>query len=161
MNRPPYDNLNQQEKWDFRFLDMCEHVSNWSKDPSTKVGAVITDGVKIVSVGYNGLPKQVPSVDEQEILINREEKYKYIIHAEINAILTANGNNLKGCTLYTFPFLTCTNCASIAVQSGITRIVSYDCSEDRWFKNIQEAKSLLSRSNVSFKEYPITTKETR
>jgi len=45
-----------QEKWDNRFLDLCEHVSEWSKDPSTKVGAVITEGIHIVSIGYNGLP---------------------------------------------------------------------------------------------------------
>ena len=66
-----------EEKWDKRFLGMAQLVSIWSKDPSTKVGAVITDGTKkIISLGYNGLPQWVD--DNEEILSNREEKYKYI-----------------------------------------------------------------------------------
>ena len=48
--------IDRQVKWDKRFLELSRHVSNWSKDPSTKVGAIITDGIKIVSMGFNGLP---------------------------------------------------------------------------------------------------------
>ena len=90
-------------KWDFRFLDMAALIANWSKDPSTKVGAVIVDkNNRVISLGYNGLPSSVP--DDPEILNNRFEKYKYIIHAETNAILTAN-SSVKDCSVYTFPFL--------------------------------------------------------
>ena len=28
-------------KWDLRFLELAKHISDWSKDPSTKVGCII------------------------------------------------------------------------------------------------------------------------
>ena len=50
--------------WDYRFLELAQLVSKWSKDPSTKVGAVIVDkNRRILSVGYNGLPKGVKDFD--------------------------------------------------------------------------------------------------
>ena len=60
------------DKWDHRFLALAEHISHWSKDPSTKVGAVITHRSKrVVSMGFNGLPagvapralRRLPAVD--------------------------------------------------------------------------------------------------
>ena len=48
------------KKWDKRFLELAKLVGSWSKDPSTKVGAVIVDcNNRIISVGYNGFPKGV------------------------------------------------------------------------------------------------------
>jgi dCMP deaminase len=140
------------EKWDKRFLGMAQLVSIWSKDPSTKVGAVITDGnKKIVSLGYNGLPQWVE--DNEEILSNREEKYKYIIHAEVNAILQANRDVFAG-TIYTYPFLTCPQCASMIVQAGIMRVVSYKCVDERWIPRIEDSKKLLDMADIEVVEYP-------
>lgn len=142
------------EKWDKRFLEMARLVSTWSKDPSTKVGAVITDGQKkIISLGYNGLPQWVP--DDQEILHNREEKYKFIIHAEVNAILQANTSSydfIAG-TIYTYPFLTCPQCAAMIIQAGIMRVVSYKCIEDRWIPRIEDSKRLLAKAEIEVVEY--------
>jgi len=138
-----------QEKWDNRFLDLCEHVSEWSKDPSTKVGAVITEGIHIVSIGYNGLPSGVH--DDPNILHNREQKYKFIIHAEMNAILAAK-RPVAGSTLYTFPLLPCTNCASVCIQAGIRRVVSQACVDNRWKSNIEEAKELFKKAAVEVVE---------
>ena len=142
-------------KWDFRFLDMAALIANWSKDPSTKVGAVIVDkNNRVISLGYNGLPSSVP--DDPEILNNRFEKYKYIIHAETNAILTAN-SSVKDCSVYTFPFLPCTNCASMVIQAGITRVVSFQCVDDRWRDRLEDSKSLFAAANVEVKEYTLRT----
>lgn len=141
-----------EEKWDKRFLGMAQFVSTWSKDPSTRVGAVITDGnKKIVSLGYNGLPQWVE--DDENILLNREEKYKYIIHAEVNAILQANRDVFAG-TIYTYPFLTCPQCASMIVQAGIMRVVSYKCVDERWIPRIEDSKKLLEMANIEVIEYP-------
>ncbi|MBI2669577.1 MAG: hypothetical protein HYX20_00290 [Candidatus Yanofskybacteria bacterium] len=61
------------EKWDRRFLALAEFVAQWSKDPSTKTGAVIVDSNnRLVSVGYNGFPRGVN--DSPERLENREIK---------------------------------------------------------------------------------------
>jgi dCMP deaminase len=108
-------------KWDLRFLQMASLVGSWSKDPSTKVGAVIADSKnRIVSVGYNGLPRGVE--DKEEFLQDRAHKYPRVIHAEINAIVFAK-RELDGCTLYaTAP--PCSPCASKIVQTGIRRIVA-------------------------------------
>jgi len=141
-----------EEKWDKRFLGMAQFVSTWSKDPSTRVGAVITDGnKKIVSLGYNGLPQWVE--DNPDILNNREEKYKYIIHAEVNAILQANRDVFAG-TIYTYPFLTCPQCAAMIVQAGIMRVVSYKCVDERWIPRIEDSKKLLEMADVDIMEYP-------
>lgn len=140
-------------KWDLRFLEMAQLISTWSKDPSTKVGSVITDkNHKVVSIGYNGLPSTIP--DYQSILENREEKYKFIIHAETNAILTAN-TSVKGCTVYTYPFLPCTNCASMVIQAGIVRVVSFRCVDNRWSVKLNDSKRLFEIAGIEFIEYEI------
>lgn len=141
----------RQTKWDLRFLDLAKHISSWSKDPSTKVGAVICDGIKIISIGFNGLPQNI-SIIEEDILNNRTEKYKYIIHAEMNAILTA-ASNVRNCTLYTYPFLPCTNCASMMAQSGVKRIVAPKCVNPMWEERIQQSKNFLSHTNIDVIEY--------
>jgi len=141
------------EKWDKRFLGMAQLVSIWSKDPSTKVGAVITDGAKkIISLGYNGLPQWVE--DKKEILSNREEKYKYIIHAEVNAILQANKRDFVAGTIYTYPFLTCPQCAAMIIQAGMMRVVSYKCVDERWIPRIEDSKKLLDMADIEVVEYP-------
>lgn len=137
-------------KWDSRFLDLAQLVSSWSKDPSTKVGAVITDSDnRIVSVGYNGFPK---SIYDDDRLKNRDTKYKIIIHGEMNAILFAN-RSLEDCTLYTYPFMPCPRCASMIIQTGIQRVVSYNNIPDRWKSEFDLSKVLFKESLVKLKLY--------
>lgn len=108
------------ETWDKRFLSLAQHIAQWSKDPSTKVGAVIVDqNRRIVSTGYNGYPKGVSdTIDTDE----REIKYKKVIHAEKNAILFAK-QDLTGCTLYVTHH-PCSQCAGYILQSGISHVVT-------------------------------------
>ena len=97
------------EKWDRRFLELAKHIAQWSKDPSIKSGSVITDGKnRIISTCYNGLPQKVE--DTENRYKNREIKLSIIIHCEENAILFAK-QDLTGCTLYTWPFMSCSKCA--------------------------------------------------
>ena len=142
--------IDRQTKWDKRFLDLSKHVSKWSKDPSTKVGSIITDDTKIVSMGFNGLPQTIK--DSSEILNDREKKYKYIIHAETNAILTA-ARDLSGCTIYTYPFLPCSNCASMISQTGIKRVVSLRCENERWIKLLEDSKKFMNLCGLEVIEY--------
>ncbi len=138
-------------KWDYRFLDLSEFISSWSKDPSTKVGAVITDrDNRIVSIGYNGFPKNIH--DFPEMLNNRETKYNMIVHGEMNAILFAN-RSLVSCTLYTYPFIPCPRCSSMIIQSGITRVVSYKNSIDRWEKDFILSRWLFEQAKTELIEY--------
>lgn len=119
-------------KWDLRWLGLAEHISSWSKDPSTKVGSVIANGKKFVSMGYNGFPEDMP--DQDQLYQNREEKYSRIIHGEMNAVLFAE-QSVRGCTLYTYPFMSCDRCMVHMLQAGIRRFVAPKPTEDqikRW-----------------------------
>lgn len=134
------------EKWDRRFLELAQHISTWSKDPSTKVGAVITDEKnRVVSIGYNGLPMGVE--DTPERLNNRELKYKMIVHGERNAMLFA-GRPIDGCTLFTWPFMPCSVCASMVIQSGIIRVVAPFSDNPRWSEDFKLTEQLFAESNV-------------
>lgn len=120
-------------KWDQRFLELASVIASWSKDPSTKTGAVIVDENKhIVSVGYNGFPKGV--LDSSEKLNNRVVKLNMIVHCEINALVAA-AQSVKDCTLYTYPFISCSRCASVMIQAGIKRVVGKEIPKEvlaRW-----------------------------
>ena len=134
-------------KWDQRFLALAEYVSRWSKDPSTKTGAVIVDDRRrIVSMGYNGFPPGIE--DTPERLNNREVKYELVVHCEINALANA-GRPVDGLTLYTWPFLTCTRCTMTMIAAGIGQVVAPECPEDkkeRWGASLDQAKALWTEA---------------
>lgn len=131
--------------WDERFIKLAEHVASWSKDPSTKVGAVIVDsGRRVVSTGYNGFPM---GVKDDSRLSDREKKLEIIIHGEINAILFAR-RDLSGCTLYTYPFMPCSRCAAMVIQSGIARVVSLPSNNPKWVNSFILSKELFNESGV-------------
>jgi dCMP deaminase len=135
--------------WHYRFLELAKNISSWSKDPSTKVGAVIFDSDKrIVSVGYNGFPKNIS--DDPEKYLNREIKYQMVIHAEINAILFAK-RDLNNCSIATWPFISCSNCTSAIIQAGIKKIVSPKLPEnliERWGKSCDLSIEMYKQANV-------------
>jgi dCMP deaminase len=133
-------------KWHKRFLDLAQHISQWSKDPSTQVGAVIVDDTKrIISTGYNGFPMNVN--DSMERLNDRNIKYEMIVHGEINAIVFAR-QNLTNTTLYTYPFMPCSRCASIIIQSGIKTVVAPFNNNPRWIESFKLTETLFKESNV-------------
>ena len=113
--------------WEAYFMGIAHLSALRSKDPSTQVGAVIVDDErKVVSIGYNGLPKgcsddTFPWGREGGML---DTKYAYVVHAELNAILNSP-RPVKGCTVYVSLF-PCNECAKAIIQSGITRIVYED-----------------------------------
>lgn len=142
-------------KWDLRFLHLAREVSHWSKDPSTQTGAVIADGKNVVSIGYNGFPANM--LDTPEQYENRELKYDKIIHCEMNAVLTAS-RPVRGLTLYTWPFASCTRCAVHMVQAGIVRCVAPKLPkhlEERWKDNLERTKKYFNEAGVELVEYDI------
>lgn len=138
--------------WHVRFLNLAEHISTWSKDPSTKVGAVIVNPKKIVvGMGYNGFPRGVD--DSPNRLNDRELKYPRIVHAELNAILNASAP-LEGCAIYVYPTLmipaACPNCAQAIIQSGIKEIICWnsDNLQDRWHDLSEISASMFREAGV-------------
>lgn len=143
-------------KWDFRFLDLAKLISTWSKDPSTKCGAVITQDKRIISTGFNGFPDKMP--DDYQLYTNREEKYSRIVHCEMNALLFAR-EPVAGATLYTYPFMSCDRCFVHMVQAGITRFVAPKPTEDqltRWGEAFERVRDYAQECDVMLIEldYP-------
>lgn len=133
-------------EWDRRFLALAEHVSSWSKDPSTKVGAIIVDQNRhVVGLGYNGLPSGV--VDTTRILENREMKYAMMVHAETNAIINAI-TSVRDCTIYIWPFMPCSRCAGVLINAGIARIVAPDVDSERWKESFDITRVMLDKAGV-------------
>ena len=110
------------KKWDERYIELAKFIANWSKDPSTKVGAVIVDNKgRIVSLGFNGFPQKISDNDR---LNDRDKKYNVIVHAEANAIAKVSGStqSTEGATLY-ITLSPCRECSKLIFQSGIKRVV--------------------------------------
>ena len=134
------------DKWHYRFQELAHHISLWSKDPSTQVGAVIVSPDRvIVGTGYNGFARGVEDTDER--LNDREEKYPRVIHAEINAILNANAS-VKGCILYTWPFPCCCPCSALVIQSGIKLVVSPANTPERWKITVEMGMRMYKEAGV-------------
>lgn len=135
-------------KWQRRFLELAEHIATWSKDPSTRVGAVIVRPDKtIASVGFNGFPRGVE--DHTERMEDRDTKLQFTLHAEINAILAAK-EPLARCTLFVHPFQPCAQCAGAIIQSGIGRVI---CPEKPdlstcWVQSFEAAQTMFRESGV-------------
>lgn len=141
--------------WDLRYLELARFVAGWSKDPSTQTGAVIVrPDNSVASLGYNGFPRGIrDTADRYE---DRDVKYSYIVHCEMNAVLSAH-THVQGCTLYTWPFLSCDRCAVHMIQAGITRAVAPTCPPDkaeRWASVFNETKSRFEEAGVEWVEIP-------
>ena len=137
------------EKWDRRFLDLANFIAGWSKDPSTKVGAIIVRPDRTVaSMGYNGFPRGV--LDHEERYADREQKYAMVVHAENNALLNSR-ESLEGYTLYVTPLPPCTQCAAAIIQRGIARVV-VDQKKDvpeNWMKQFEISNTMFREAGVS------------
>lgn len=138
--------LNRRTNWDLRFVELAKHISGWSKDPSTQVGAVITDKHnRIISLGYNGFPRGVK--DTPDRLNARDVKYSMVVHAEINALMFAQ-QSLDNCTLFLWPFLSCSHCTAIIINAGIRRVVAPVNDNPRWIESIELSRSLYHEAGV-------------
>lgn len=142
--------------WNARMLAMASLVAGWSKDPSTKVGAVVADtNNRIVSLGYNGLARGV--LDGE---MTRDEKLRCTIHAEENALLFG-GRAAQHCTIYvTHP--PCARCAAKIIQAGLFKVVHSDRAlRPGWAIDVASAKRMFAEAGVLVETVPTveTTRE--
>lgn len=136
-----------KEKWDLRFIELAWRVASWSKDPSTKVGSVIVAPNRtVLGLGYNGFPRGVG--DYANRYDDRPQKYKFVVHAEPNAILTA-GQIPPGSTLYCTLF-PCNECAKLIIQAGITRVVAPIPPESNWTEAFEISKEMFYEAGISW-----------
>lgn len=143
--------MNDDVNWDARFLGMVEReIKQWSKDPSTKVGAAIYRGKHLLVPSYNGFPMRI--ADTPERLNNRELKYKLVQHAEANAIsacakhgIATDGSTMV-CTM--FP---CSVCAGLIINAGIVKVVAPPTSQElieRWGESLKLSNEMFEEAGV-------------
>ena len=130
--------------WNEYFMGVAILASKRSKDPNTQVGACIVDKNNIIlSTGYNGLPYGCSDDEYTWERTGEDTKYKYVVHAELNAILNAQGKDLKNARIFVdlFP---CNECAKAIIQCGIKEVIYlYDKYADS-MESIASKKMLSS-----------------
>jgi len=149
--------MSELNKWDKRYLALAKEVASWSKDPSTQVGAVTVGSKKeVLSQGFNGFPRGI--VDSEDRYNNRETKYKYVVHAEMNAIYNAtySGVSLDGAVLYVYGLPICSECAKGIIQVGIKKVIIEKSKElDNWNESVALSQEMFDEAGV---ELVITSK---
>jgi dCMP deaminase len=138
------------DKWDNRYLSLAKEVATWSKDPSSQVGAVTVGAKKeVLSQGFNGFPRGIKDLDER--YNHRETKYKFVVHAEMNAIYNAtySGTSLDGATLYIYGLPICSDCAKGIIQVGIKKVVIEKSKElNNWNESVKLSQEMFNEAGV-------------
>ncbi len=120
---PPSD----RPSWDEYFLMFACAASVRSEDPDIKHGAVIVNQYnQIIGTGYNG---PIKGSDNSVIpFAIRDQKRKWMIHAEENAILNVTQSYAERgplCRLYVTG-QPCNNCLQRIINFGVTTIIMAD-----------------------------------
>jgi len=137
-------------KWSQRYLNLAKEISTWSKDPSKKIGAVAVGSKgQVLSQGFNGFPRGIRDHDNR--LNVREEKYKFVVHGEMNCIYNAcnNGTSLDGATLYVYGLPVCSECAKGVIQVGINKVImQYADSVPQWEESYKTTKLMFKEAGI-------------
>ena len=135
--------------WDEYFMGIAMLAARRSKDPSTQVGACIVSQYNIIiSTGYNGMPKGCSDDEFPWDRTGEDTKYPYVVHAELNAILNANGRDLRGSRLYVALF-PCNECAKAIIQSGVKEVL-YLSDKYATTPSTLASKRMLTAAGVKF-----------
>jgi dCMP deaminase len=111
--------MRDRPDWDTYFIWVARAVAVRSPDEETQVGCVIVDRAhRIIAAGYNGFP---PGFPDEELPATRPHKYPYMVHAEINAMVSSK-SDLRGSTLYC-THSPCADCVKAIATAGISTVV--------------------------------------
>jgi len=132
------------QSWEQTWLSIIDVIAQRSKDPNTQVGAaLISPDNRIVHLGYNGFPFDISDPEER---LQRPTKYKYVVHAEANAILNSK-TDLHGWTLYvTIP--PCAARAKLIIQSGIKRVIYQNAPNASSMLDYKFSQDLLNEAGI-------------
>lgn len=142
-----------------KYYKLTESIANiFSKDPSTKVGALFMypETMQVLSIGYNGMPRNIDETIQERW--DRPLKYKYTEHAERNAIYNSaqSGTPLKD-SICVASMCPCSDCARGIIQSGCKMVITRDVYEfqtdhpdvcERWTPEWNISIEMLNEANV-------------
>lgn len=134
------------------YLSLAKLISEGSSDPSTKVGCVLVgqDGV-LLATGYNRFPTKVAQTEDR--MNNREEKYRFVIHAEKVAIFNSSFD-LRGATAYV-THAPCSHCQAAFAEVGIKKVVTgqlLQSWQDRFPDSYRVAEEIREECGIEFME---------
>ncbi len=142
-------------KWDEYFMGIALLSAERSKDPHTSVGAcIVSQNNKILSVGYNGMPRGCSDDDypwEREGENELGKKYLYVCHAELNAILNYSGVDMSHAKIYTTLF-PCNECTKALIQAGIREVI-YLSDKYSDTASVIAAKRMMGSAHVAYRKY--------
>jgi dCMP deaminase len=128
-------NITMKQKWIDAFMDTAERFAQLSSAKRLKVGAVVVQDNRIISIGYNGMPAGWTNECEEKVwdktgdyeLKTKEE----VIHAEANAIskLARDGERGNGASLFC-THAPCIQCAKLIYGAGIKKFYYRDTYRD-------------------------------
>lgn len=141
-----------KKSWIKYFFDICDTVARKSKDPTTKVGAVIVGSQnQVLGTAFNGLPMGVPDfVEGTSDRYEKPQKYIYTVHAEANIIALAarHGVRLDGSILFC-NLQPCVECTKLIIQAGIKEVYCrVDEGTGDWRELLVFAKIMCKESGV-------------
>jgi dCMP deaminase len=136
-------------QWDAKYLHQALFLSQWSKDPSKKVGCVIADVNNLpIGQGYNGFPKGVS--DDEALLRDKVSKRFRMVHAEMNASIFST-KSLEGSTFYVTHH-PCAACAGVMLQHQVGEVVVLKDEitglGEYWTQSVEEASSMFEEARV-------------
>lgn len=143
------------DHWIKRYISLAKETASWSKDPSRKVGAVaVSKKGQVLATGYNGFPRGI--FDEQPRYQDRQTKYKYVVHAEMNCIYNAtyNGVSLDGASLFVWGLPPCSECAKGIIQVGIKKVY-YSTDTDvpaQWSTSLELTQEMFIEVGIGLHE---------
>ena len=139
-------------------MGLAKYYAQASKDPSSKIGAVLVNTHnQVVGLGYNGFPRGVE--DSEKRYNNRDVKLKLVVHAEVNAVVSA-GKEARGGTLYVWPSFAlppiCNECCKVAITAGVVEIVGFESDDNsdraaRWKDSIAISKMMCDEAGVTYR----------
>lgn len=135
-----------------KYFQLAEYQANlFSKDPSTKVGALFLapNSLQVLCQGFNGFPRNIDETNAKRW--ERPQKLMYISHAEANCVANAcrHGTPLEK-SIAVVTMFPCTNCAKLMIQSGISALVTKkpDLNCARWGVEFAYSLEMLMEAGV-------------
>lgn len=140
---------------DLYYVNFAKSIAVHSPDPSTKVGAILTtDNGELIGVGFNSFATK-QCLDKAD-RFDRPLKYKWMIHAEINALANAasRGRSTTSSTIYIpFTSVPCTDCCKALIAAGVRRVVClgdvpFSGKGEHWAEDIEISEMMLNEAGV-------------
>lgn len=139
------------------YLDLADVVSQRGTCLRRRYGAVIVKNDEVISTGYVGAPRGRKNCTDlkfcirQQMNIPRGERYELCrsVHAEANAIISAERNKMIGSTIYlsgrevdSGEYIknssSCSMCKRMIINAGIEQVVIRDTEDEYRVVNVQE-----------------------